>query len=109
MIDYREFIASQLRGELFGTRQLQKKNFNLVLQAFNFFDKNNKGYIDKKDLESFIQNNEQFENHNHDVCLIVSKIIGQVDLDDDGRISLAEFIAAMRLQYNDDDPLELSN
>ena len=48
-IDYREFIAAQARRQLFQNPKKQDKNFNMIVQSFNFFDVNDDGVIDIAD------------------------------------------------------------
>ncbi len=50
-IDYREFMAVEAGRELFGNRKKQDKNFNLIVQSFNFFDQDNDGKISSEDLK----------------------------------------------------------
>lgn len=49
-IDYREFIAAQARRQLFENPKKQDKNFNMIVQSFNFFDVNDDGVITKDEI-----------------------------------------------------------
>ena len=90
-IDYREFIASQARPLVQG--ELKKSNYSLVLQAFNFFDTDCDGMITCEDLHKILHQ------ENPDVaCDVIEKMIAEADSDNDGKVSLQEFLDIMQVQ-----------
>ncbi|RHN57562.1 putative non-specific serine/threonine protein kinase [Medicago truncatula] len=61
-----------------------------VYTAFQYFDKDNNGYITIEELEQALH-----EYNMHDGRYI-KEIISEVDADNDGRINYDEFVAMMR-------------
>jgi len=68
--------------------------------AFRIYDYNNDGYLDKADLKRTVQTlcnppshqfNAQKNLQDHEVELVVDKILAEADLDGDKRLSFVEF------------------
>ncbi|KAJ4760728.1 Calcium-dependent protein kinase [Rhynchospora pubera] len=82
-IDYVEFITATMhRHKLERDEHLYK--------AFNYFDKDNSGYITRDELEAALLEHEMGD------ATAIKEIISEVDTDNDGRINYEEFVAMMR-------------
>jgi calcium-dependent protein kinase len=77
LVDYPEFLAATMQ------RNLANKEEYLV-NAFNYFDTNNKGVITKADLVQFMGSEDQAQ-----------QVMMEVDSNGDGKISFDEFVAMM--------------
>ncbi|CAI0397098.1 unnamed protein product [Linum tenue] len=68
-------------------------NDDNLARAFSFFDKNKSGYIEIDELRDAM-----IEDHSgpHNIEQVIKDIMGDVDLDKDGRISYEEFKAMMK-------------
>ncbi|MQL80906.1 hypothetical protein Taro_013378 [Colocasia esculenta] len=82
-IDYIEFITATMH------RHKLEREENLY-RAFQYFDKDNSGFITKDELESAM------EEHGIGDATSIKEIISEVDSDNDGRINYQEFCAMMR-------------
>lgn len=82
-IDYIEFITATMH------RHRLKREENLY-KAFQYFDKDNSGYITKDELEIALKKYEMGDEAS------IREIIFEVDVDNDGKINYAEFCAMMR-------------
>jgi calcium-dependent protein kinase len=82
-LDYSEFIAATL--------QLHKatREDNMV-KLFQYFDKDESGYISKRELVQVLQEMGMQSSLN------VEELIASVDQDDDGHINFEEFVGVMR-------------
>lgn len=82
-IDYLEFITATMhRHKLERDEHLSK--------AFQYFDKDNSGFITKDELEVALRDNGMGEEAS------IKEIISEVDTDNDGRINFDEFCMMMR-------------
>ncbi|XAR73076.1 Non-specific serine/threonine protein kinase [Bertholletia excelsa] len=81
-IDYGEFIAATIP-----LNKIEREE--LVIAAFQYFDKDKSGYITVDELQ------QAFEEHNM-TDVLLEDIIREADLDNDGRIDYQEFVAMMR-------------
>ncbi|XAR73074.1 Non-specific serine/threonine protein kinase [Bertholletia excelsa] len=81
-IDYGEFIAATIP-----LNKIEREE--LVIAAFQYFDKDKSGYITVDELQ------QAFEEHNM-TDVLLEDIITEADLDNDGRIDYPEFVAMMR-------------
>ncbi|GAV72920.1 Pkinase domain-containing protein/EF_hand_5 domain-containing protein, partial [Cephalotus follicularis] len=82
-IDYIEFITATMH------RHRLEKDENLF-KAFQYFDKDNSGYITRDELESAMKEYGMGDE------ATIREIISEVDADNDGRINYAEFCTMMR-------------
>jgi Ca2+-binding EF-hand superfamily protein len=70
----------------------QKDLINLLVQAFNFFDRDGSGTISKEELHAVLKID------NPDITEeIVEYMIQEVDLNNDGTVSFDEFIKMMKV------------
>ncbi|VFQ91182.1 unnamed protein product [Cuscuta campestris] len=83
-LDYGEFVAISVHIRKMGTEDHLKK-------AFEFFDKNQTGYIEIEELRDALAN--EIDSNSEE---IINAIIQDVDTDKDGRISYDEFDAMMK-------------
>lgn len=91
-IDYREFMAVQARRQLFLTPRKKKKNFNMIVQSFNFFDVNDDGVITKDELAQLLKiDNADLSDD------VLEYMIQQVDLNNDGQVSFEEFVKMLQV------------
>ena len=79
-IEYEEFIRASIDSKLL----LSDSNLKL---AFNYFDKNNDGKLNKEDLKQI------FGTENNEYCI---KLIQTIDQNNDGEISYEEFSILMK-------------
>ncbi|XP_047329635.1 calcium-dependent protein kinase 34-like [Impatiens glandulifera] len=82
-IDYDEFITATMH-----LNRMDREEH--IYTAFQYFDKDNSGYITIEELEQALR--EFGMNDNKDI----KEIISEVDADHDGRINYDEFVAMMR-------------
>jgi len=81
-IDYTEFIAATMT-----TAQYYRQD--VLWQAFRMFDHNGDGSISQGELAEVMKSQEAVDPH------IAQKMIAEVDLDGDGKLSFAEFCTMM--------------
>jgi len=95
-IDYREFIAAQARRQLFSSPKKQDKNFNMIVQSFNFFDVNDDGVITKDEIAQLLKiDNADLSDE------VLEYMIQQVDTDNDGTVCFEEFVRMMKVWEKD--------
>lgn len=82
-IDYIEFITATMH-----MNKLEKEDH--LFKAFEYFDKDNSGYITVEELENALTK------YNMGDARTIKEIIAEVDTDHDGRINYDEFVAMMR-------------
>ncbi|XP_051125295.1 calcium-dependent protein kinase 2-like [Andrographis paniculata] len=82
-IDYIEFITATMHRH-----KLERDEH--LFNAFQFFDKDNSGYITRDELESAMKEYGMGDE------ATIKEIISEVDTDNDGRINYEEFCAMMR-------------
>ena len=90
-IEYEEFVRAAISKEKFIS------NENILRFAFNYFDKDNSGSIDRDEL------NEVFKQGNSDPIAVqkaLDKIIEEVDKDKNGTIEFEEFVHVMKKMLN---------
>ncbi|XP_019434654.1 PREDICTED: calcium-dependent protein kinase 17-like [Lupinus angustifolius] len=82
LIDYDEFITA--------TMHMNRMNrADHVYTAFQYFDKDNSGYITIEELEQALHEYDMHDGRD------IKEIIAEVDADNDGRINYDEFVAMM--------------
>ncbi|KAK9147353.1 hypothetical protein Scep_006110 [Stephania cephalantha] len=82
-IDYIEFITATMH-----INRMDKEDH--LFTAFQYFDKDNSGYITMEELE------QALKKYNMGDEKTIKEIIAEVDTDNDGRINYDEFVAMMR-------------
>ncbi|CAL5062531.1 unnamed protein product [Urochloa decumbens] len=82
-IDYVEFITATMHRH-----RLERDEH--LFKAFQYFDKDNSGFITRDELESALIEHEMGDTST------IKEIISEVDTDNDGRINYEEFCAMMR-------------
>ncbi|XP_054800083.1 calcium-dependent protein kinase 32-like [Prosopis cineraria] len=82
-LDYGEFVAISIHLKRMG-------NDEHLHKAFQFFDKNNSGYIEIEELREALA--DEVDTNNDVICAIMH----DVDTDKDGKISYEEFDAMMK-------------
>ncbi|PWZ40783.1 Calcium-dependent protein kinase 19 [Zea mays] len=82
-IDYVEFITATMHRH-----KLERDEY--LFKAFQYFDKDNSGFITRDELESALIEHEMGDTST------IKEIISEVDTDNDGRINYEEFCAMMR-------------
>ncbi|BAF21689.1 calcium-dependent protein kinase 19 isoform X1 [Oryza sativa Japonica Group] len=82
-IDYVEFITATMHRH-----KLERDEH--LFKAFQYFDKDNSGFITRDELESALIEHEMGDTST------IKDIISEVDTDNDGRINYEEFCAMMR-------------
>ena len=85
-IEYEEFVRAAVSKEKF-------MGDNVLKFAFRFFDKDNSGKIDFNEVEKVFKNSVTDKTHVEDA---LNKIIKEVDLNRDGKISFEEFSRVMK-------------
>ncbi|KAK6936926.1 Protein kinase domain [Dillenia turbinata] len=90
-IDYDEFITATMH-----MNRMDREEH--LYTAFQYFDKDNSGYITTEELEQALR--EYGMNDDKDI----KEIISEVDSDNDGRINYDEFVAMMRKGNLDANP-----
>ena len=84
VIDYTEFIAACMYSQDYS----QEKQ---IRQAFQYFDKDNSGTISADELRLCLQSEDQTLTDEE-----ISKLIAEVDENNDGLIDYREFLEMMR-------------
>ncbi|XP_073014284.1 calcium-dependent protein kinase 1-like [Typha latifolia] len=87
-IDYLEFISATMH-----MNRLEKEDH--IFKAFEYFDKDNSGYITKEELEQALKKYDMGDEKT------IKEIISEVDSDNDGRINYEEFVAMMKNNSTD--------
>ncbi|KAH9719331.1 calcium-dependent protein kinase 1 [Citrus sinensis] len=82
-IDYIEFITATMH-----MNRVEREEH--LYKAFEYFDKDNSGYITMEELEHALKK------YNMGDAKTIKEIIAEVDIDNDGRINYEEFAAMMR-------------
>ncbi|KAG0479146.1 hypothetical protein HPP92_013865 [Vanilla planifolia] len=82
-IDYDEFITATMH-----LNRMDREEH--LFTAFQYFDKDNSGYITKEELEQALKEKGFYETKD------IKEIISEADADNDGRINYEEFVAMMR-------------
>ncbi|KAI9121674.1 hypothetical protein K1719_008707 [Acacia pycnantha] len=82
-LDYGEFVAISVHFKKMGNDEHLRK-------AFQFFDKNNSGYIEIEELREALADEVDTNNE------VINAIMHDVDTDKDGKISFGEFNAMMK-------------
>ena len=85
-IEYEEFVRAAVSKEKF-------MGENVLKFAFRFFDKDNSGKIDLKEIETVFKNSVSDKEHMEEAF---NKIIFEVDKNRDGKISFEEFSKVMK-------------
>ena len=85
-IEYEEFVRAAVSKEKF-------MGENALKFAFRFFDKDNSGKIDLKEIETVFKNSVNDKEHMEEAF---NKIIFEVDKNRDGKISFEEFSKVMK-------------
>ena len=85
-IDYEEFVAAAVNKRKF-------MNKNVLMLAFNFFDKNNSGEITFDEIEEIFKSSVADKSKIHES---LEKIMKEVDLDIDGKVTLDQFSIIMK-------------
>ncbi|KAE8690008.1 Calcium-dependent protein kinase 32 [Hibiscus syriacus] len=83
-LDYGEFIAISVHLRKMG-------DDNHIKKAFEFFDKNQSGYVEIEELRDELADEPETNSEE-----VISSIMHDVDTDKDGRISYDEFAAMMK-------------
>jgi len=83
-LNYGEFIAISVHLRKMG-------NEDHLHKAFEFFDKNQSGYIEIEELRDALADEDETNNEE-----VISAIMQDVDTDKDGRISYEEFASMMK-------------
>ena len=81
-IDYLEFITTTMH-----MNRMDREDHLYI--AFQYFDKDSRGYITKEELEQALKNYGMGDQET------IKDIIDEVDMDNDGRIDYGEFVAMM--------------
>nr|XP_018682256.1 PREDICTED: calcium-dependent protein kinase 2-like isoform X3 [Musa acuminata subsp. malaccensis] len=82
-IDYEEFITATMH-----MNRMDREEH--LYTAFQYFDKDNSGYITKEELEQALKEKGLYDGKE------IKDIIAEADVDNDGRINYDEFAAMMR-------------
>ena len=85
-IDYEEFVSAAVNKKKF-------MNKNVLMLAFKFFDKNDSGEITFDEIEKMFKESVVDKKKVHES---LQKIIKDVDLDVDGKITFEEFVVVMK-------------
>lgn len=98
--DLHDLTAHPLTNQGKNTEANSKKSqkFKQVVQAFQFFDSDSTGFIEKSDLKKLLQSNG-----NEDVSdEVLEYIISEVDKNNNGKIGIEEFMTMMQGKYDQD-------
>ena len=80
------------------TQSSKDQSLKQVIQAFQFFDFDQTGFITKSNLKQLLQSNG-----NDDVTdEVIEYIIAEVDQDNNGQICIEEFLMMMQGKYDQD-------
>jgi len=90
-INFNEFIAATLDSSIY-------KDYEKLEKAFKFFDKDNDGVIDPKELKACLAGKE-FE---HIDTKIFSSALEANDQDDNGKIDFKEFLNCMSVKFKEE-------
>ena len=85
-IEYEEFVRAAIDKEIFITD-------NILLFAFKYFDKDGSGEIYFDEIEKVFKNSIPDKSKVHDS---LTKIMNEVDINGDGKISFIEFCRVMK-------------
>ena len=85
-IEYEEFVRAAVSKEYFLTE-------NVLRFAFRFFDKDNSGEIDFNEIKDLFSKSIEDKNN---VDQVLSHIIKEVDINNDGKINFEEFSIVMK-------------
>ncbi|OAY80091.1 calcium-dependent protein kinase 2-like [Ananas comosus] len=91
LIDYEEFITATVH-----MNRMDREEH--LYTAFQYFDKDNSGYITKEELEQALKEKGLYDGQE------IKEIISEADADNDGRINYTEFVAMMRKGSPDPNP-----
>ncbi|CAM8978526.1 unnamed protein product [Rhodiola kirilowii] len=91
IIDYDEFITATMH-----MNRMDREEH--LYTAFQYFDKDNSGYITTEELEQALKEYGMLEGRD------INEILAEVDADNDGRINYDEFVAMMRKGNPDNNP-----
>ncbi|CAD6254941.1 unnamed protein product [Miscanthus lutarioriparius] len=83
LIDYDEFVTATVH-----MNKLDREEH--LYTAFQYFDKDNSGYITKEELEHALKEQGLYDADK------IKEVISDADSDNDGRIDYSEFVAMMR-------------
>ena len=86
-IEYEEFVRASVSKEFFLSEKVLKF-------AFRYFDKDNSGEIELKEIKELLFQN--IDDKNNDMDEILNKIIKEVDKNKDGKINFEEFSDVMK-------------
>jgi len=90
IIDYTEFCAA-------GLCQKTASQDDVIWAAFKTFDRDNSGFIERRDLKGILDDADMQDAWSADVCKEVAQdIISMVDKDGDGKISFEDWKKLMR-------------
>ncbi|XP_022995040.1 calcium-dependent protein kinase 34-like [Cucurbita maxima] len=90
-IDYDEFITATMH-----LNRMDREEH--LYTAFQYFDKDNSGYITTEELEQALRDYGMHDGRD------IKEILSEVDADNDGRINYDEFVAMMRKGNPDGNP-----
>ena len=85
-VEYEEFVRGAVNKEKFLSE-------NVLKFAYNYFDKDDNGEIDYQEIEMIFKDNIVDKNHIEEG---LKKIIDEVDVNHDGKISFEEFCIVMK-------------
>ena len=91
-IEYEEFVRAAINKDIFITD-------HILLFAFKYFDKDGSDEITFDEIEKVFKKSIPDQNKIHDYLV---KIIKEVDINDDGKISFPEFCRVMKRMLKDD-------
>uniref|UniRef100_A0A453HQR6 non-specific serine/threonine protein kinase n=1 Tax=Aegilops tauschii subsp. strangulata TaxID=200361 RepID=A0A453HQR6_AEGTS len=83
LIDYEEFVTATVH-----MNKMHREEH--LYTAFQFFDKDNSGYITRDELEQALKEKGMYD------AKEIKEIISEADTDNDGRIDYSEFVAMMK-------------
>ena len=94
-IGYSDFIASSLNHKKFIDKQK-------LAEAFKYFDVDNNGYIDLKDINNYLLRSGKQLKCNEDVKMIIDEVINDSNGDDNNKdgVSFNEFLALFDVDIN---------
>ena len=86
-INYSEFIAATMN-------ELITKDANKMEAAFNYFDKDKNGVIDREDLKQLLRLNTEMSFDDQ----VIDEVVDEWDYNGDGKIDISEFYKWMSLK-----------